>query len=192
MSFWFSVSRFWLKARITNNEKPETRNSKPETRNRCSKWYFFLPYNGDIRDLTATGVPYTDLRNTLAAIRSRTVLFIDTCHSGDSLGRPGEPSTDTNRMINDLSTAENGVVVFASSTGDQVSYEDAAWENGAFTEALIEGFSGDAALAGRDYITVGMLRVYVSERVKDLTGGKQTPTAAIPSLVPDFHLALRI
>jgi uncharacterized caspase-like protein len=94
-------------------------------------------------------------------------------------------------MINDLSSAENGVVIFASSTGEQVSCENPAWANGAFTEALVDGFRGEAALTNRDYITVGMLNVFVSERVQDLTGGEQTPTSAIPHLISDFHLALR-
>jgi hypothetical protein len=36
-----------------------------------------------------------------------------------------------------------------------------------------------------------MLNVFVSERVQDLTGGEQTPTSAIPNLIPDLHIALR-
>ena len=153
--------------------------------------YYYLPHGDDPRHLATTGLPYTDIRATLATIPALTLFFIDTCHAGDVLGRPGQPSTDTNRLINDLSSAENGVVVFASSKGSEVSYENAAWENGAFTEAMVEGFHGDAAIAGRDYITIGMLNVYVSERVKDLTSGKQTPTMALPSLIPDLHVALR-
>ena len=54
--------------------------------------------------------------------------------------------TDLNEIVMDLSSAENGVVVFAASTGKQYSLEDPQWENGAFTEALIEGLSGKAAL----------------------------------------------
>lgn len=153
--------------------------------------YFFLPRNVDIERLAGTGVPYTDIRGALSSIRALTYLFIDTCRSGGALGSPGQPPTDTTRMINDLSSAENGIVVFTSSTGDQVSYENANWENGAFTEALIEGLGGEAALRGRDYITVGMLNVYVSERVQDLTGGLQTPALAIPKLIPDLHIALK-
>ena len=36
---------------------------------------------------------------------------------------------------------------------------------------------GEAAYRGRSYITAGMLDVYVSERVKELTGGRQTPVS---------------
>ncbi|MBT3904213.1 MAG: hypothetical protein HOB79_14035 [Rhodospirillaceae bacterium] len=153
--------------------------------------YHFLPHNAEISKLQATALPYTDIRRALASIKGLTYFFIDTCHSGDALGRPGRASTDTTRMINDLSSAENGVVIFASSTGEQVSYENPAWANGAFTEALVDGFRGEAALTNREYITVGMLNVFVSERVQDLTGGEQTPTSAIPNLIPDLHIALR-
>jgi len=32
---------------------------------------------------------------------------------------------------------------------------------------------------------------YISERVKELTSGKQTPTTAKPQTVPDFPVALK-
>jgi hypothetical protein len=35
-----------------------------------------------------------------------------------------------------------------------------------------------------------MLDLYVSERVKELTKGEQTPTTLKPSNVPDFPLAV--
>jgi len=40
--------------------------------------------------------------------------------------------------------AESGAVVFAASTGNQYPLEDAKWNNGAFTKALVEGFTGRA------------------------------------------------
>lgn len=153
--------------------------------------YYFLPHDADAARLKGTAVHYSQFRKSLASIPALTYFFVDTCRSGGALGRPGQPPTDTTRIVNDLASAENGVVVFASSTGDQVSYENPSWGNGAFTEALVEGLDGKAALAGRDYITVGMLNVYVSERVQDLTAGQQTPTMAIPKLVPDLHIALK-
>jgi len=38
---------------------------------------------------------------------------------------------------------------------------------------------------------VNMLDLYVSERVKELTKGQQTPTTVKPLNVPDFPLAMR-
>ena len=39
-------------------------------------------------------------------------------------------------------------------------------------------------------ITVNMLDLYVSERVKELTNGEQTPTTVKPPNIPDFPVAL--
>jgi uncharacterized caspase-like protein len=94
-------------------------------------------------------------------------------------------------VVNELASAENGAVVFASSTGKQYSLEDDAWGNGAFTKALVEGLSGKADYSGKGTISINMLDLYLSERVKQLTGGKQTPTTTKPNTVPDFPIALR-
>ncbi len=151
--------------------------------------YHFLPVDTDIKQIRRTALPYAVLRRGLGAVRASVVLFIDTCHSGDAFGRRGA-TTDVNRLVNDLTSAEHGMLVFAASTGEQVAFESPAWGNGAFTKAVIEGLSGEAAYRGRPYITAGMLDVYVSERVKELTGGRQTPVSGKPLTLPDVRLAL--
>ena len=122
------------------------------------------------------------------------VLFIDTCKAGgvtQRLGaRRGEVPVDVDRVANELSSAENGVVVFASSTGMQFSLERAAWGNGAFTKALLEGLEGEADYTEDGAITVNELELYIAERVKVLTGGEQTPTMSKPQTIPDFPLAV--
>jgi hypothetical protein len=40
-------------------------------------------------------------------------------------------------------------------------------------------------------ITYNMLHLYVSERVKALTAGRQHPTMISPSTVPDFPIAVK-
>jgi uncharacterized caspase-like protein len=74
----------------------------------------------------------------------------------------------------------------------QFSFEDPAWGNGAFTKELIEGLKGKADLLGKGKITINMLQAYISERVKELTKGKQTPTVVKPQSVPDFPIAVII
>lgn len=40
-------------------------------------------------------------------------------------------------------------------------------------------------------ITVNMLDLYISEKVKQLTKGQQTPTTTKPETVPDFPIAFK-
>lgn len=47
--------------------------------------------------------------------------------------------------------------------------------NGALTKGLVEGIRGKANYGGTGRITVTVLDLYVSERVKELTQGQQTP-----------------
>ena len=83
------------------------------------------------------------------------------------------------------------MVVFASSTGKQYSLENPEWGNGAFTKALVEGIDGAADYTQDGRITVNKLDLYLSERVKDLTGNKQTPTTTKPQTISDFPIALK-
>jgi len=152
--------------------------------------YYFLPANVDLDHLKRTGLVYSDIKTTVTSIAGKAVMFVDTCHSGDILGaRRGV--ADINAVVNELASAENGVVVFTASTGRQYSLEDPQWQNGAFTKALVEGIGGKADYAGKGEITVNMLDLYLSERVKELTKGQQTPATSKPSTVPDFPLSVK-
>ena len=151
--------------------------------------YYYLPHDVDVNRLRRTAVAYADIKDTVSNIAGKALFFIDTCHSGNVLGKR-RGVADTNGIVNELASAENGVVVFTSSTGRQYSLEDESWGNGAFTMALVEGFSGKAAMNGNK-ITLNMLDLYISERVKKLTKGRQTPTTAKPNTISDFPIAIR-
>ena len=156
--------------------------------------YYFLPVNGDSKKLAGSAVIFSEIRNTLMSLPGKAVLFVDTCHAGDVMGAgkgAAKGASDVSAVVNELASAENGVVVFASSTGRQSSLEDDSWQNGAFTKALVEGVSGKADYTGKGRITVASLDLWLSERVQELTDGKQTPTTAKPRTIPDFPLALK-
>jgi hypothetical protein len=156
--------------------------------------YYFLPQDAQTTALKRTGVIFTEIRNTLAALPGKAMFFVDTCHSGNVLG--GQRKTrsaanrDITRVVNELASAENGVIVFAASTGKQLAQEATDWKNGAFTLALVEGLTGKADFAKSGRITHKMLDLYVSERVKRLTEGAQSPVTIVPQGVPDFPLAI--
>jgi uncharacterized caspase-like protein len=117
---------------------------------------------------------------------------LDTCYSGDVLpGSKAPPlQSSQDKFANELAAAENGVVVFASSTGSQPSWEDPKWGNGAFTKALVEGLGGRADTKNAGVVRVSALEDYVYDRVKDLTDGKQKPMVAKPKMVENFPIVV--
>jgi hypothetical protein len=153
--------------------------------------YYFLPYDVDPDRLRRTGVPDIEIRRSLAHVSGKALFFFDTCHSGSVMsGRKGGKGTDINGFVNELASAENGLVVFAASTGREFAYEQDGWNNGAFSKALIEGLTGKADLSGKGVITVNALEYWLAERVKTLTDGKQHPTTAKPETIRDFPIAV--
>ena len=136
-------------------------------------------------------------RNCRQAVRALTKVVVpDLRRQARRTGLLGFPqgalaAADIDQVANDFSAAENGIIVFASSTGRQYSLENPAWGNGAFTKAVVEGLTGKADIRDKGEITVSLLEYYISERVKELTNGQQTPTTAKPVTVPDFPIAVR-
>ncbi|MBL8344145.1 MAG: hypothetical protein JNN03_01805 [Rubrivivax sp.] len=160
--------------------------------NHANGGYYFLGHDTVADRLAATAVAQAQIRSTLARLKGRAVLFVDTCHAGNVFGAGGRTgSRDLARLANELASPENGVIVFASSTGRQLSLESRAWGNGAFTRAIVAGLNGGADLMGRGRVTFQGLGYYVSAEVEKLTGGRQTPVViAPPPGLPDFTLAL--
>jgi len=152
--------------------------------------YYYLTRDANVERLRRTAVPYFEVKKTLSALPSKVLAFVDTCHSGNIMGARRDVANITG-VINDLTSAENGVVVFASSTGKQYSLENDEWGNGAFTKALVEGVDGAANYTKDGRITINQLDLYLSERVKTLTGNKQTPTTTKPLTITDFPIALK-
>jgi hypothetical protein len=55
-----------------------------------------------------------------------------------------------------------------------------------------EGLSGAATYGNAEgLVTVKRLDLYLSDRVRELTGGRQTPTTTTPPNVPDFPIAIK-
>jgi len=154
-------------------------------------YYYYLPVNADPDMLKRTGVPWFEIKNTVESLAGKVLFFVDTCYSGNIMGGRKSSLPDITAIVNELASAESGVVVFASSAGTQYSLENPEWNNGAFTKALVEGLSGEADYKGTGRITINGLDFYLSERVKELTGGSQTPTTTKPKTIADFPVAVR-
>lgn len=144
--------------------------------------YYFAPHNVDREKLKRTGVVWSDFRTTLANLPSKVVLVLDTCHSAGASGSATKGGDAYNDVLRDAATDEVGLITFASSMGRELSLENEAWNNGAFTKALVEGLQGKAANR-EGIVTIASLDAYISDRVKELTGGRQHPTTHRPSTI---------
>ncbi len=153
--------------------------------------FYFLPVDSDLERLKRTGISQADITSTVATIAGKVLVFMDACHSGNLMEKvKRRGNQDISAVINELASAENGAVVFSSATGRQYALEKSEWGNGAFTKGLVEGVQGKANYGGTGRITLNMLDLYVSERVKALTQGQQTPTTVKPPNVPDYPVAV--
>jgi uncharacterized caspase-like protein len=148
--------------------------------------YYYAPANIDLNALDQTGVQFSDIKQALANVAGRAVFFVDTCHAGNALGGR---RANVNPVINELTSAENGVAVLSASTGRQEAQESADWGHGAFTKAILEGVTGGADYQKSGRITLKMMDLYLSLRVKELTAGQQTPVIIAPFGLADFEIA---
>ncbi len=150
--------------------------------------YYYLPNNVNVQRLKRTAIAYHDIKETVGSLPGKSLFFIDTCHSGNIMGtRRG--IADIDKLAKELMTAESSIVVFTSSTGKQYSLENAVWKNGAFTEALVDALNGQADLNKDSAISIKELDFYLSDRVKTLTKGRQSPTTTMPETTRDFPIA---
>jgi uncharacterized caspase-like protein len=153
--------------------------------------FYFLPVDADLEKIKRTAISQSDITSTVATLAGKVLVFMDACHSGNLMGKVKRRGVVVvSSVINELASAENGAVVFSSATGRQYALENKEWGNGAFTKGVVEGLRGKADYKSTGRITVNMLDLYVSERVKELTKGQQTPTTVKPPNVPDFPVAL--
>jgi hypothetical protein len=90
-------------------------------------------------------------------------------------------------VTNKLRANENGVVVFASSTGNQLSLLHGGTVRLQRRKVLMGARRAPQAHA----ISISDLEGYVSRRLSELTKGRQTPMTAKPKTVQDFWIAVR-
>jgi len=82
-----------------------------------------------------------------------------------------------------------GAVAIASAAGVEFALESDRWRNGAFTCAVIEALQDPSADAdGSGGVSAGELRARAERRVRELTGGRQTPTARAENISLDFDV----
>jgi len=155
---------------------------------------YILPTDFEASNLFATALSIQDLTEGVSNSPGKKMIFLDACHSGQSaydlLEFANINSFNLNAAVKDIVKQESGLSVMTSSSGEEFSYENPRWGHGAFTKALLEGFRGFADFNKDQVISLGELNLYVMDRVKDLTAGRQHPYMPINLFgnIPLFHL----
>jgi len=150
---------------------------------------YFLPVDTDSKDIASSAVPAEQVKKMLVALPGRVMLVLDACHAG-GIDTPKKKSARdlTEGLVRDLMAEESGLVVLCSSTGRESSLESNEHQHSYFTVALVEGLSGKAAKTD-GAIYLHHLDGYITDRVKELTQGRQHPVTAKPTSIRSFPLA---
>ncbi len=154
--------------------------------------YYFLTHEADIKRLRRTCIKWREFEDLISGLNCKVLFFVDTCHSGNIYTARRAISSNILEAIQSLKDTGVGTVIFSATTGKGFSYEDDKLKHGAFTAAVVEGLRKQRAdLDGNGQITIKELDLYISRRVKEITGKKQKPTTIIPEAVPDFTIFIK-
>lgn len=108
-----------------------------------------------------------ELLNYLEPIKCNKLLLIDACHSG-SIGQETFPDQASGTGIEALARNKPDITVLMSCSADEFSYEDDAWENGAFTKSILDAFR-----THRDRLDLNTLFKEIKDRIPKLVNGKR-------------------
>lgn len=129
-------------------------------------------------------VAYDEIISRLNDIDCKKIIFLDACFSGGAKADPAE----INEAIDQLNKQKTGTTTFSSCSRDEYSYEDVAWNNGAFTKALVEGCRDGRADADKNgLISLAELYSYtrteVPRMVMEVKQKSQHPTMPVTDLI---------
>lgn len=137
----------------------------------------------------------TDVLETLSPLNCKKLVFLDACHSGGAKEGFGGVS----KAVIELAQTQPGVSTLTSCGSTEKSYEDKIWENGAFTEALLEAFGNTACTDaagqfrsdtdGDNILRLGELYDFLRRRVPSMvkTAVPNAPTTQTP-FMPESEL----
>lgn len=187
-----NISEQILKWKNTATEKDlvvlflSTHGDIDETRN-----LYFRTYDthDEISLLSVNGLSNKWLRDQIDNFEGTVIQFIDACHSGKAGTEYSYKSTARiPKAVNELIHAleSRSTMIFSSCRKNQLSIENEKWENGAFTEALVNCLNakemkdedGEAIIADMNkdgIIDTNEINAYLNQAVSVLTNAQQSP-----------------
>ena len=151
--------------------------------------FFLLPVDADPGDLLSSCVDGEQVKSVLADMPGRVIMLLDACHSG-AVGRERTRARSalTDDLVRDLASDDYGVVVMCSAMGREFALESEKVGHGFFTLALVEGLGGKAANK-EGLVYLNQLDTYVTDRVRELSQGRQHPVTTRPTSIRSCPLA---
>lgn len=121
-------------------------------------------YEARYKDITSVSYQ-KDILARLNEIPCKKAMFIDACHSGGAKA----DAANVNYALAEYRKIPTGISVITSSQEDEQSYEDDAWENGAFTEAIVKGLqNAEADNDDNKIITIKELYDFLNKEVPSM------------------------
>ena len=121
---------------------------------------YFLGADSDPESLLATAISGTVLTDALTAIPGKVVVFLDSCHSG---------AFAQGLYWHLMNSRDERVVLICSAGANEKSGQSSSNESGYFTQALVEGLSGQAKRDKNGGVTLSSLFMYILEVVPKLS-----------------------
>jgi WD40 repeat protein len=139
---------------------------------------YLLPYGveaGTLAALKADAIPASQIQSEVKKLaeHGRVLVLLDACHSGAVAADGSKLPTNADLLRSVM--ASSNVSVLTSSSAEEASREDEAWENGAFTKVLIQAFGREADENHDGLISMSELTAYLSAQIGMLTGDRQHP-----------------
>jgi len=129
--------------------------------------YCFPLNDYDSRTPISSSLKFSEIINLLAWRDSKNIIFIDACKSGNALSglKAATVKDIENTILKEASNLKNFCII-ASARGDENSYEDSVWKNGAFSEALLKGLGEGMADSNKNgRISINEITDYLQEAV---------------------------
>jgi len=152
--------------------------------------YWLSTRDSSPNNISDTGIDFVAIQEKLQLIPGKPLLLLDSCHSGVVTEEPAIKygQKNMNDIVKSLTNMEVGLQVLTASQGDQYAFEDARWNHGVFTMALLEVIQNSYLY--RDSVILSLpadknldsiidfdeIRSYVIPRVKEITNSVQIPT----------------
>lgn len=129
---------------------------------------YFVPYDGDVLDISLTGYPVQTLYNNLSRIPARSItVIVDACFCGESPRGPLMKAVSKVRLKvkNPILQLEDRSAVFTACGPDEVSNWYIEQRHGFFTYYFLKGLQGGADLDKNGLITAAEMKSFLDDPV---------------------------